>query len=92
MFDSELNREVTMPNLDGTGPQGLGPMTGRRLGRCVAKGNVEGQKTQTESEELRNTMTYGLGKGGRPYGGGKGHCFGGGNGQRGMGRGRRFGW
>ncbi len=24
-----------MPALDGTGPRGLGPMTGRRMGRCA---------------------------------------------------------
>jgi hypothetical protein len=75
-----------MPNLDGTGPQGLGPMTGRRFGRCVAKGSVELQKTQVIGEPGE---IYGLGRGGRPYGGGRGNCFGGG--QRGMGRGRRFG-
>ena len=27
-----------MPNMNGTGPQGQGPMTGRRMGRCANKG------------------------------------------------------
>ena len=27
-----------MPYLDGTGPQGAGPMTGRGLGRCAGNG------------------------------------------------------
>lgn len=75
-----------MPNLDRTGPEGLGPMTGRRFGRCVAKGSVELQKTWVVSGEVAEI--YGLGRGGRPYGGGRGNCFGD---RRGMGRGRRFG-
>ena len=29
-----------MPKLDGTGPQGKGPRTGRGLGKCVPKGNI----------------------------------------------------
>lgn len=28
-----------MPNKDGTGPNGLGPQTGKRLGRCFANFN-----------------------------------------------------
>ncbi len=27
-----------MPNMNGRGPQGQGPMTGRRMGRCANKG------------------------------------------------------
>jgi len=30
-----------MPRFDGTGPNGLGPMTGRRMGRC--SGSFEGR-------------------------------------------------
>ncbi len=29
-----------MPNLDGTGPQGQGPMTGRGMGKCPTCGNI----------------------------------------------------
>lgn len=70
-----------MPNLDGTGPMGLGPMTGRRRGRCVANAAVEQKEVQVESREKE---IYGIGRGGRPFGGGRGNCFGGG--RRGMGR------
>ncbi len=29
-----------MPNLDGSGPQGQGPLTGRGLGRCRSQGGA----------------------------------------------------
>lgn len=33
---SEINQEVTeMPRFDGTGPMGMGPMTGRGMGNCT---------------------------------------------------------
>ncbi len=32
-----------MPNLDGTGPMGRGPRTGRGMGRCVYYGFGQGQ-------------------------------------------------
>lgn len=32
--------DIIMPNLDGTGPQGQGPMTGRGLGRGVGRPNA----------------------------------------------------
>ncbi len=47
-----------MPYLDGTGPQGAGPMTGRGLGRCAGTGLSRGR-------------AFGAGYGfGRRFGGG----------------------
>ncbi|MBN2081631.1 DUF5320 domain-containing protein [bacterium] len=65
-----------MPGFDRTGPRGQGPLTGGGRGPCgggryANRGDYSG---------------YGLGRGGRPYGGGRGYGYGGG---RGMGRG---GW
>ncbi|MDG6251293.1 DUF5320 domain-containing protein [Methanocalculus sp.] len=59
-----------MPGLDGMGPQGMGPMTGRRMGRCVAPAPDAQSAVQTERP------IYGLGRGGLPRGCGRG--FGGG--------------
>ncbi len=55
-----------MPNLNGTGPQGQGPLTGRRSGRCRDTEKAEAQNKSSESKEV----IYGLGRGGRPRGGG----------------------
>lgn len=57
--------EAEMPNHDGTGPLGRGPGTGRGRGRC-GHGAWEGGT--------------GVGRGGRPRGGGRGRCWGGGRG------------
>ncbi|HSL88408.1 MAG TPA: DUF5320 domain-containing protein [Ignavibacteriaceae bacterium] len=76
-----------MPNLDGTGPQGQGPLTGRRRGRCRDSEKSEAQQKAEKSGEV----IYGLGRGGRPKGGGG---FGKGHGQgrrRGYGRNQTFG-
>ncbi len=51
-----------MPNLNGTGPQGQGPLTGRRSGRCRDTEKAEAQNKSSESKEV----IYGLGRGGRP--------------------------
>jgi hypothetical protein len=57
-----------MPNLDGTGPQGKGPLTGRRRGRCRDK---ESEKLKTEPlENNENVLGSGLGR--RQHGGGYG--------------------
>lgn len=78
-----------MPNFDRTGPQGQGAMTGRKRGRCL-----DNQTTQTteQSADIKEAI-YGLGRGGRPRGGGGlGNRFGGGFGKgAGRGRGRGFG-
>ncbi|MCD4736910.1 MAG: DUF5320 domain-containing protein [Bacteroidales bacterium] len=65
-----------MPRNDKTGPMGLGPLTGRRLGVCV--GN--------EDTVSGSSAWFGRGFGGRGFGRG----FGGGRG-RGFGRGYGFG-
>ncbi len=62
-----------MPNRDGTGPMGQGPRSGGRRGACAGKEN------NANTENGGNTV-FGIGKGGRPRGGGKGNCFGGGKG------------
>ncbi len=80
-----------MPNLDGTGPEGRGPLTGRKMGRCRDKDSSANQVNE------KDEFIYGRGRGGRPRGGGFG--FGGGKGRgrgfgrgygRGYGNGRRF--
>lgn len=63
-----------MPGFNATGPMGKGPMTGGGRGFCVVP--VE-----------QGMPIMGVGRGGRPYGGGRGRCFGGGHGA-----GREFGW
>jgi hypothetical protein len=64
-----------MPNLDKTGPEGKGPSTGKGRGHCGNRKNVEveqNSKTSDPNEEI----IYGRGRGGRPYGGGKGQGLG----------------
>jgi hypothetical protein len=62
-----------MPGSDGTGPRGQGPRTGGGWGRCVP--------LPDEPDVVR-----GVGRGGLPWGGGRGRCWGGG-GERFVGRG-----
>jgi hypothetical protein len=74
-----------MPNFDGKGLQGQGSLTGRRRGRCADNENSNQQNESAENKEI----IYGLGRGGRPCGGGG---FGQGQkGQQGQGRRRGFG-
>ncbi len=74
-----------MPNFDGTGSQGQGSLTRRRSGRCR---DIEKSNQQNQSAENKEVI-YGLGRGGRPRGGGG---FGQGQkGQQGQGRKRGFG-
>ncbi|HPI36571.1 MAG TPA: DUF5320 domain-containing protein [Ignavibacteriaceae bacterium] len=79
-----------MPGFDKTGPEGQGPMTGRKRGMCreEVKETKEQSSTQSSSEK---EVLYGVGRGGRPYGGGRGNCFVGGRRKRGFGNGRRAG-
>ena len=81
-----------MPNLNGTGPQGQGAMTGRKRGRCKNNQTLQTEKTTEQTAENKEVV-YGLGRGGRPRGGGgMGNRFGGGSGKgQGRGRGRGFG-
>lgn len=53
-----------MPRFDGTGPMGRGPRTGWGQGRCGV--------TEAGPGERR-----GAGQGHPPWGGGRGHCWGG---------------
>jgi hypothetical protein len=65
-----------MPGYDRTGPNGKGPMTGRRRGYC--SGFLSTKKiVEIKSEDSPNEI-LGVGRGGRPHGGGNGYCFGGG--------------
>lgn len=64
-----------MPGFDGTGPRGEGPLTGGRRGRCA--GGVSGTVVQSTGQV---GVPLGVGRGGRPRGGGRGRCFGGGRG------------
>lgn len=59
-----------MPNRDGTGPMGKGSGTGRRMGKC--------KTTEETAAKNENSEILGIGRGGRPRGGGKGNGFGGG--------------
>ncbi len=80
-----------MPNFDGTGPQGQGAMTGRRRGRCQDTQTTQIEKSENRIAENKDVV-YGLGRGGRPRGGGglgNHHAGGYGKGQ-GRGRGRGF--
>ena len=66
-----------MPGLDRTGPLGAGPRTGWGLGRCGAYA--------ADGLRALGGILRGVGRGGAPWGGGRGRCFGG----RGMGWNRR---
>jgi hypothetical protein len=74
-----------MPNLDGTGPQGQGAMTGSRRGRCR---NLHSQNIQSTKQTGEIKEVLGVGRGGRPLGGGQGNCYGG---NERKGQGKRFG-
>jgi len=59
-----------MPRFDRTGPMGRGPRTGGGFGFCGPY-----------SYPVVGPVVYGVGRGGIPYGGGRGRCFGGGRGE-----------
>ena len=61
-----------MPGFDRTGPRGLGPMTGRGLGTCSPEGIVKEDGKIPEG----TPVIYGVGRGGRPRGCGRGRCGG----------------
>ncbi|BBL69149.1 DUF5320 domain-containing protein [Methanoculleus chikugoensis] len=77
-----------MPEFDGTGPRGMGPMAGRRMGRCVlppqppAEGSTAGETGEIAREAPVQQSVYSLGRGGIPYGCGRGRGFGGGRRRR----------
>ncbi len=57
-----------MPGQDQTGPMGQGPRTGGGFGRC----------NPNYASAADGTPLMGVGRGGRPMGGGRGRCWGGG--------------
>ncbi len=56
-----------MPRFDRTGPRGEGPLTGMGQWQCRGRAHF-------------STRFRGVGRGGLPWGGGHGNCFGGGRG------------
>ena len=74
-----------MPLGDGTGPLGFGPMTGRAAGYCA------GYPVPGYLNPIPGGGRFGVGRGGLPWGGGRGRFFGRGFGF-GRGRGRGRGW
>ena len=58
-----------MPNFDGTGPMRQRTMTGNRKGRCRDTQTTQLSNTENQSTE-NNNFIYGIGRGGRPRGGG----------------------
>ena len=64
-------RRRMMPGYDRSGPMGMGPMTGRRMGRCGRRNTGDAQYDQDMS------MGMGMGRGmGRGLGRGRGRGFG----------------
>lgn len=59
-----------MPGFDGRGPLGQGPRTGGGFGYCSPQADRSAVSSAV-------TAVYGAGRGGVPYGGGRGRCFGG---------------
>ena len=73
-----------MPGLNRKGPNGEGPMTGRRMGRC----NPD-NKGKTDDEIIQDRMSSSSANQEMGYGQGRGRGFGRGFGARGgLGRGR----
>ncbi len=77
-----------MPGYDRTGPEGQGPMTGRKMGRCTNYGAGRKKKDSSPEETRDENPTEGQsnqgfergrGKGGRGRGLGRQNRFRGGN-------------
>ncbi|MFA5010777.1 MAG: DUF5320 domain-containing protein [Ignavibacteria bacterium] len=88
-----------MPNLNGTGPVGNGPMTGKKLGKCNRPNSTISDNSVTDNKETtsglkRDNSNRGKGNGfgfSRGFSGGRGFGFGRGfGGGRGRGRGRGY--
>jgi len=91
-----------MPGLNGKGPQGEGPLTGRGLGRCrpAATDTTDQQRSGDQLRKIDpdnydpnpaaadDNVIYGRGQGGLPRGGGACQAFGRGFGGPGAGGGR----
>ncbi|QBG48482.1 hypothetical protein EGM51_14140 [Verrucomicrobia bacterium S94] len=52
-----------MPNRNGTGPNGEGPMTGRGAGNCTNNGAARGQQTTRLGRAMRRGNRCGGGRG-----------------------------
>jgi len=55
-----------MPNMDGTGPMGKGPMSGRRIGRCGNQENRMNHVADPTTAQITQTDSFsgqGLGRG-----------------------------
>lgn len=68
-----------MPRFDGTGPQGNGPMTGRRMGRCFDNGFEENDRQYFNNNAQQCSRGFGCRMG---FGRGQGKGQGFGNGRR----------
>lgn len=68
-----------MPRINGTGPEGAGPMTGRRMGRCTNYGANLNNNKETEPEKQTGEQKENIPGGFFGFGGGRG--------RRGRGRG-----
>lgn len=78
-----------MPGFDGTGPLGMGPMTGGGRGFCAMPNmgyDSYGYGMRPPYSPFNRRSFYGsafgAGRGDLPWGGGRGRCFGGGRGFR----------
>ena len=81
-----------MPGFNGTGPRGQGPMTGGGRGFCAMPNRTYrtygyGMQTPyyyppTRPPYPSYNPSFGAGRGGLPWGGGRGRVFGGGRGFR----------
>lgn len=69
-----------MPNLNGTGPEGNGPQTGRKRGNCRKKGSPENESIEKEDafmgrgrgrRQNRFGMGFGFGRNRRGFGFGR---------------------
>lgn len=54
-----------MPGLNGTGPEGRGPKTGRELGKCSGKTDAEKLELLGKGQAKRHKSGGGIGRGNR---------------------------
>jgi hypothetical protein len=61
-----------MPNLNQTGPEGQGPATGRKMGKCANAGGEKTGNPPTENPPKKIGRGLGLGRRAGGHGQGKG--------------------
>jgi hypothetical protein len=66
-----------MPGLDRTGPRGRGSRTGRGWGRCQRDTVTDRTEQREQQRDRSRDDLLGVGRGGKPRGGGRGFCRGG---------------